>query len=192
MLENELDDWERDFRAAAQADGCAIFRDHLRRLDLPDNPEFLLEGTIHMVRRLSPYASMDNRDEAFGQFLRMQTYNPLEAKDARYAFTFDLCRKAFARVLVETKSQTLDLADLYGCPWREYEVVGFRRLWISHPDWSNLTTEVVRQLEKEVTDDLRFDYSEAELDFWFDDSLNETYLFVTVQDVYEAEDEDED
>ena len=97
--------------------------------------------------------------------------------------------KPSAGVLVETKVQTLDLADLYGSPWSDYEVVGFHYLWISHPDWTNLTNEELQQLEDEVTNDLRFDYAEDELDLWFDESLDETYLFVTVQDVYESQDE---
>ena len=46
--------------------------------------------------------------------LRTSQYNPAEATGACYVFTFDLCGKAFARILVETKVGTLDLADLYG------------------------------------------------------------------------------
>lgn len=201
MSEELLDQWEQDFRAAARADDCAMFREHLGQLSprehlgrllRPDEPQLMLEATIRIVRMCSAYASLDGRAEEFGQLLNMQKYNPAEATDARYVFTFDLCGKAFARVLVEATVQTLDLAELYGSPWLDYEVVGFHYLWISHPDWSNLTNEELRQLEDEVTNDLRFDYAEDELDFWFDDSLNETYLFVTVQDVYESEDESDD
>lgn len=201
MSEELLDQWEQDFRTAARADDCAMFREHLGRLSprehlgrllRPDEPQLMLEATIRIVRMCSAYATVDNRAEEFGHFLNMQKYNPAEATDARYVFTFDLWGKAFARVLVETKVQTLDLADLYGSPWSDYEVVGFHYLWISHPDWTNLTNEELRQLEDEVTNDLRFDYAEDELEFWFDDSLDETYLFVTVQDVYESEDESDD
>ena len=149
----------------------------------------MLEATIRVVRMCSAYATVDDRAEEFGEFLSRQKYNLAEATDARYVFTFDLWGKAFARVLVETKVQTLDLADLYGSPWSDYEVVGFHYLWISHPDWTNLTNEELQQLEDEVTNDLRFDYAEDELDLWFDESLDETYLFVTVQDVYESQDE---
>ncbi len=201
MSEELLDQWEQDFRAAARDDDCAMFREHLERLSpqehlgrplRPDEPQLMLEATISVVRMCSAYATVDDRAEEFGQFLNRQKYNLDEATDARYVFTFDLCGKALARVLVETDVQTLDLADLYGSPWSDYEVVGFHYLWISHPDWTNLTNEEFRQLEDEVTNDLRFDYAEDELDFWFDDSLDETYLFVTVQDVYESEDESDD
>ena len=41
-----------------------------------------------------------------------------------------------------------------------------------------------------MTDDLRYDYAEDELDFWFDDS-NAKYLSVYVQDPYGPDDEEE-
>ena len=201
MSEKLLDQWEQDFRTAARADDFAMFREHLKRLSAeqnlnrllrPDEPELMLEGTICIVRACFSYATVDNRAEEFGQFLKMQNYNPAEATDARYVFTFDLWGKAFTRVLVDTKVQTLDLADLYGIPWSDYQVVGFHYLWISHPDWSVLTNDELRQLEDEVTEDLFFDYGEDELDLSFDDSLDETYLLVTVQDVYESEDKSDD
>jgi hypothetical protein len=188
MLENALDQWERGFRAAAEADGFAVFREHLERLGLPKDPQLMLEGTVCLVRMVAVYAQLDGNSTGFEEFLKMQTYNPADASNAEYSFTFDLCGKAFARVLVDAELHTLDLADLYGSPWMDFEVVGFQHLWISHLDWSNLTDEKRHHLEEEVTDDLRFDYSESELDMWFDDSLDKAYLFVTVQDVYETED----
>ena len=47
----------------------------------------------------------------------------------------------------------------------------------------------MKALEKLVTEDLRFDYNEDELDFWFND-LNPKYLFANVQDHYDLDDED--
>ncbi len=185
MSEDILDRWEKDFRTAAFADGLAIFRDHLRRLDLPYNPHLMLEGTIRLVRMCSCYATVDDRKEQFDKFLAMQTYDPAKATEARYAYTFDIFGKAFARVLVQTKEGTLDLADLYGTPWNDYQVVGFHHLWVSHPDWSRLPKEEVTEIESVITSDLRFDYADDEIDFWCDDSLDETCLFVTVQDVYD-------
>ena len=48
----------------------------------------------------------------------------------------------------------------------------------------------MKTLEKLVTDDLMFDYSEDELDFWFNDS-NPKYLYVNVQDHYVDDEDDE-
>lgn len=185
-------EWERTFRAAAEADDCAIFRDHLRRLELPDEPLLLLEGTIHFVVMWSAYFSLDHR-ESFAPQLQMQTYDPAQATEVRYAFTFDLQGKAYARVLVDAKFRHLDLADMLGVPWREYGVAGYSDFWISHLDWSPLTFEERCELEEEVNDDLLFDYSENELDISFEDSdyesFDETYLCVHVRERYDTEDD---
>lgn len=185
MSESPIETWERGFRAAAKADHFAILTDYLQRLGLPDSPELLLEGTICAMRACSHLSD----GVRFQQLLDMQRYNPVDSTVGRYAFTFDLCGKAFVRILVEPKFQTLDLADLYANPWEDYEVVGFTRVWISRIDWSELTGEELKQLEDDVTNDLRYDYSEDELGFWFDDSLDETLLFVYV---YDMEDEDQE
>jgi hypothetical protein len=182
-------EWEKYLRAAAKADNYALFRDYLRRLGLPEKPKLMLKGTILVVQASAAYASIDG--QKFTPSLEMQRYNPTEASEARYAFTFDLCGKSFARVLVNAKMEGFDLADLYNHPWKDYKAVGYHRIWISHPDWSVMTREELEHIEKLVTEDLRFDYSEDELNFWFYPSEDRTYLLVTVQDVYESVNEDE-
>jgi hypothetical protein len=181
--DTRLDAWEQQFRAAAQADRYAALRAHLRRLELPSKPRVLLEGTIRVVRMCAAYATIDDRDQAFHRFLDRQRYDPSDAAGARYVFTFDLYDKAFARVLATTQDTVLDLADLYSSPWNDYEIVGFHRLWISRLNDTKLTRKDIRDLKREITDDLRFDYSEDEVAFWFDDTLSDDYLLVTVQDV---------
>jgi len=180
--------WERKFRAAARSDNYALFRDHMRRLGLPD-PKLMLEGTIRVVQARWVFANLDGWQS--GPFLEMQKYNPSQAIGARYAFTFDLCGKAFARVLVNTEVGTLDvdLADLFCYPWGDYKVVGFWQFWISHLDWTCLTSEELEQLEDHVTDDLLFDYGEDELNFWFDASPDNSFLLVG--DVVELEEAEE-
>ena len=180
--EDILDQWEIEFRADALADELAVLRDHLKRLEQPDDPYLMLEGTILFVRMCGCFATMDDRDAQFEEFLAMQTYHAAKATAARYAFTFDIHGMAFARVLVEYKEDNLDLADLYGVPWNDYRVVGFSHLWVSHIDWSRLTEDDVSELESAIENDLRCDYSEEELYFWFDNGLDESYLFITFQD----------
>ncbi len=188
MNEPPLGRWERMFRAAAAAvDRCVAFRKHLHRLALPNQPKLLLEGTVSAVRMASAYLTTDGLDRAVRQFLQMQTYNPAEATGARYVLTFDIFRRAFARILVDAKLGLIDLADLYGSPWDYCKLVGFDQIWISHPDWSYLTTREVRSLEKHITYDLRFDYTDDELDFWFDDTQDESYLTVALQEVRHSE-----
>lgn len=193
MTGSELARWEKGFRAAARRDRSAVFRDHLRRLGLPDQPELMLEGTIGMLRQLVGYAEIDGFSDKFRELLAMQTYDPRKAEGARYVFTFNVCGKAFPRVLVHSKYQTLDLADLYNSPWWEHKVSGFRTIWISHPDWSEITREEAEQLEDEVTNDLRFDYCEEELEVWFDGGcLDSGYLIVHLLDVHEEPLDDDD
>jgi len=180
MANDKLRQWELRFRRAAKADKYAILRDHLRNLGLPDSPELLIEGTVRLVQACAAYASIDG--QSFAKFLAMQHYDPDDAEDAEYVFTFDLCGKAFARVLVGgTKFDGLDLADLYGHPWWDYKVCGYHTIWISRSDGSDLDPSDMGTLEQEVTDDFLYDYSEDEIDLWFS-SATEGTLMVGIQD----------
>jgi hypothetical protein len=173
--------WEKRLRAEARSDGSALYIDHMRRLGLQGKPGLMLDGTIRVMQAISAYASIDGI--SLVPFMNMQQYNPSEASDARYILTFDLFGKAFARVSADSKLSPPDLADLYNHPWYDYKVVGYRCLWISHPDWSRLTDVELEQLEGAVTADLRFDYCEDELSFWFDCGPDSSYLCVMLQDV---------
>jgi len=190
MSEKKLKRWERSFRKPAESDDYAVLCDHLHRLDLPDEPEMLLHGTIVLVQACCAYATLDGQRSLDG-FLQLQSYFPGEAPGAKYAFTFDLCGKGLARVLLPAKVGVLDLADLYGHPWWEYERCGYSRLWISRTDGKDLTEDELLQIQDEVIDDLRFDYSEDELDFWFNDSAVQGALLIELQDVEHFDDEDE-
>ena len=190
MSKSNLELWESQFRRDAEADDLALFQDHLYKLGLPDEPEMLLHGTVQLVGACCAYASLDG--QTFEKFLAMQKYRPDDGGDERYTFTFDLCGKAFGRVLVSSKVGTIDLADLYEHPWWEYEVCGYHSFWVSRMDGDDLSAEELAQIQEEVTYDLRFDYTEDELDFWFDDSFIDGSLLVTVQDVYDSLDDSDD
>jgi tetratricopeptide (TPR) repeat protein len=186
MSQIAIDRWERGFRAAAKADGYKILGDHLRRLELPDFPELLLEGTILAVRACCAYMDIDGLDRKYlRNLLEMQQYDPADSTDARYAVTFDISGTTYARVLVEPGLRSIDLADLYGQPWWEYETAGYDWLCVSSIDWSELTSEDLRRLEGDVEYDLRFDYCDEEVDFWFDRPPDKTCLWVCVYDVEE-------
>jgi len=185
MNQENLDHWEEEFRAAAVADDFSIFRDHLRRIELPDTPDLMLEGTILIVRTCFSYCVLDQRSSSFDRFLAMQTYDPAKAIDARYSYTFDIFGRAFGRVLGDIDEAVLDLADLYGTPWQDFKLVGYRHLWVSHPDWRGLSKEDVTEIENSVTNDIRYDFPEEEVDLYCDDSTDKSYVLVTVQDVYD-------
>ena len=195
MSQKAIERWERSFRAAAMGDGYAILRDHLRRLELPDSPELLLEGTILAVRAGCLYMDLDNLDSKyFEKLLEMQQYDPADSSNVRYAYTFDICGDTYARVLAESGSKAPDLADLYGHPWEDYKVAGFTHLYITRTDWSGLSSEELGRLEDDVTADIRYDYSEEEVDilfdevdFWLDGQRGEKYLMIRVHDIEDPE-----
>jgi len=188
MAINSLKRWEREFKKAARADNLELFRNHLAKLGLPDKPELLLQGTISVVVACCVYYQMDGR--SCDGFLDMQKYDPSDAEDARYMFTFDLFGKAFGRILVSGKPTDYDLADLYGHGYSEYKLCGYSCLWISRTDGKDLLAEEIEKFEEDVTEDLRYDYDEDELGFWFDDSLYKGVLYVYLYDVFDLEDED--
>ena len=177
MLDRAFHRWERSFRAAARSDNYVLFRDHMKRLELADDPKLMVEGTIAVVQAILAYATcLDG--QPFEPFLEMQKYNPSQSTDARYTLTFDLGGKYYARILVNSKLETIDLADLLNHPWDDYKVAGYGQIWISHPDWTRLTIEELKQLEDDVTSDLLFDYGEDELNFWFNPSPDNSFLLV--------------
>ncbi|MBM4443734.1 MAG: hypothetical protein FJ020_00350 [Chloroflexi bacterium] len=155
------------------------------RLGLLDKPKLLLEGTIRVVQAIVAYAIVDGQPSDFS--LRMQRYNPSLAPDARYAFTLDLCGKAFARILVDAGLRTLDLADLHNHPLDDFQVAGYHRIWVSHPDWSPITAGELQQLEEAVTNDLRSGYSEDELAVSFQPLPDLSCLLVSLHDLPKSE-----
>ena len=187
---NLLRKWERDFREAARADNCAILRNHLRLFGLRNDPQLILEGTLAFVGMVSAYVFSDLGEKPMSRFLSMQTYDP-SASAVKYAFTFDLFGKAFGRILSGAQKPFVDLADLYGSPWHRYRAVGYWCLWISRTDRRSLTSREISQLKRCVREDLRYDYSEDQLDLWFDDCSKDGALRVGVHDHEELEEEDD-
>ena len=55
-----------------------------------------------------------------------------------------------------------------------------------------LSADEIAKLEAVVDEDLRFDYSEDELNFWFDPDTHDGVLKVSVQDVYDDEESNEE
>ena len=185
-----LAQWEKSFRADAKADDCQILQAHLKSLDLPEKPNMLLDGTIVFVQMCVAYLELDGQEAI--EFLERQTYDPRKASDVPYQVTFDIHGKAYARLNLPASLRPVDLADLYGAPWNDYRVVGYCDIWISRIDEVPLSLDEITKFETVVEEDLRYDYSEDELSFWFDPDTHEGVLKVSVQDVYDDEESDED
>ncbi len=176
-----LDKWELSFRAAAKLDRNRVLRAHLRRLGLPAKPERLLEGTIHVVRACVAYLGLDNRSAL--EFLTRQQYDPKDVAESQYLAIFNIFGRAYARITLITPFDDLDLADLYGTPWEQYERVGYNTLYLSRKDAQDLSAEEIASIDDAVTADLRFDYGEDDVIFDFDPDTLEGVLIVSIQDV---------
>jgi hypothetical protein len=181
MTTNAVSAWQARFRKAAEADQMNLLREHLRKLELPDDPELLLKGTLMMVPVSLVYHTMDGND--IETFFDMQTYDPARAKDACYAITFDLFGIVYARVLSDESLRGCDLADMHGAAWLELQMCGYHGFYISRVDGEELSAEEVAVLEELVRDDLYFDFTEDELAVWFDDSRSPDYLYVDVREI---------
>ncbi|HOS45699.1 MAG TPA: hypothetical protein PLQ69_04395 [Paludibacter sp.] len=185
MPKNLFKEWDREFRKDAADDKLALFREHLKKLGLPDRPKDLLKGTILAVCACCAYESMDGR--SCEEFLSTQKYNPGRVPEMKYAYTFRGRNKFLARILTPKKNQCLDLADLYDHPWDGYKTYGYEGILISRTDGKNLTAKEKANLEEDVTYDLRYDFPEEELGFCFDDSSPKGALHVYLYGVEEDE-----
>ena len=183
--ESDLALWAASFRSAAKANGNARFLEHLDRVDAQVDPAEPLEATIDFVTAAVAMAGLDGRQ--IGSFLDLQTYDPPDVPNATYVVTFDVFGRGVARLIVDAELRVLDLADLYGMPWYRYERVGYSRFWISRIDGADLSSAELERLEHSVTEDLRFDYSEDELEVWFDADSCRGAMLVTLQDRVEPD-----
>jgi len=181
MKGNAVQKWTRNFRRDAAKDGMALFHDHLHRLALPDEPAKLLEGTIMFVNTCCAYLSINGQQ--FEDFLKQQTYRPADDTDSNYSFTFNIFDKAYARVITPIDCKCLDLADLFDHPWDEFSLCGFSSFLVSRNDGNPLSENEIEDIENIITADLRFDYTEEEVDFWTDPDSIEGVLFVYVYNV---------
>lgn len=182
---NDFASWEASFRSAAKADANSMLGEHLAKLDLQVDPALLLEGTIDFVGACVAFAELDVQQTA--EFLDLQEYEPRMAVGATYAITFDVFRKGYARVLTSSDLRDVDFADLYGTPWYRYECVGYGSFWVARIDGNELSQVELNDLERAITEDLRYDYSEDELEFWFVPDGSGA-LLVMVRDQIETDD----
>ena len=181
--DNGLQVWEDSFRAAAATDGQLRLREHLRRMGLPDDPQQLLEGTILVVRMSVAYLLLDG--QPIEPFLELQQYDPSTLIEATYMVTFDIDGSAFGSIVSRAGFKGLDLADLYGSPWESLQRVGYQSLSVVRLDCVPLSLEELDDIEQAVTNDLRYDYGEDEVDIWFDRDMVEGALYVLFQDLAE-------
>lgn len=182
MTQDAFSRWANRFRRDAMKDDMALLRKHLQRIGLPDEPEKLLDGTIMYMSGCCAYLNIDGRP--FEDFLAAQRYRPDADADVQHFFTFNLREKTFGRIATPLYPHYVDLADLYGHPWNDFRMCGYSDLRVVRIDDDNMSAEECDELEKVITDDLLFDYTEEEIDIHMDNYSVEGVLICNVQDVY--------
>lgn len=158
--------WANRFRCEAVIDSAALLRQHLQRIGLPDEPSKLIEGTILCVNVAGAYSRNEGR--AMKEFLSQQSYRPTLDPNTYYSFTFNLRQHTFARIITPLEAKTLDLADLYGHQWKEFQMCGYSEIRVARLDDTPLSKAEYDQIENTITDDIFFDYTDDEVLLAFD------------------------
>jgi len=178
--------WEAEFRAAAEADACSELVALLRRFALTIDPTEIVEATVSFVAACTALSAMDGVGGP--SLIDLQAYRPDASAGAAYVVTFNVCGKAAARVITDDKLNGIDFADLYEMLWNRYRGVGYSDIYLTRVDGTELGPEELEALERRITEDLRFDYAEDEVDFWFDPDSFPGALLVAVQDHFDTTD----
>lgn len=171
---NAYHKWAQQFTIDAIADNYAAFKEELVHLDLSAKPKDMLQATLLVVQACLIYGSALDGQQ-YQRFLRQQSYQPDMASGVRYTLTFDLGKKHFGRVLATARLKYIDLADLFDHSWMPYKTAGYSRILFSrldHKDFASPSGEwggkELSRLENMIQSDLRYDYTEEEVDFSFD------------------------
>ena len=173
-----FDAWNDSFRKEAETDGLKSLSTHLDRLGLPDEPDLLLDGTVHFVQLMAGYSTPKN------QFLENQRYDSVKVTGAPYQVTFSSLGNAYARLNLPASLQPVDLADLYD------DGIGYNEFLISRADREALNSDELAAFEKVIWNDFLHDYGEGELEISFEYDDDAGTLKVSVQSLEEDSDED--
>lgn len=180
MQTNLFQRWKHQFCRDAAEDEMALFSAHMRKHDLPDEPESLLKGTIMVVSACCAYLNIDGRP--LKDFLAMQTYHPINKESVIYTLTFNLFDRAYARILTSKDLMGVDIADLHHHPWNEFESCGFTEFIVSRTDGNALSKEEIDHIDQLIEDDLRYDFTEEEVGLGVDAYRLEGSIVIDVYD----------
>lgn len=181
MAQDAFSRWANRFRRDAVKDDMKLLRQHLQRVGLPDEPDKLIDGTIMYMSGCCAYLNIDGRP--VDGFLAMQAYRPNFDTNSHYSFTFNLFDKTFGRIITPLDAKCLDLADLHDNPWNDFKMCGYSDFRVARLDDGALEEDEITGIEKAITDDIRFDYSEDEVDIWIDRDTIGGVLVVHVNDM---------
>ena len=180
MSSDPFSQWAIQFRRDAVKDKMALLKQHLQRVGLPDEPEKLIDGTIMVMSACCAYLDIDGRSI---DDLAMQAYRPDREADTCYSFTFNIFDRAFGRVIAPRDIKCLDLADLHDHPWHDFKICGYSDSRVARLDDRTLSDAEIEEVESVITDDIRFDDSEDEVDIFIDRETIDGGLIVYLYDI---------
>lgn len=181
MPKNTFSRWANRFRRDAVKGNMELARNHLQRVGLPDEPEKLIDGTVMFMIACCAYLQIDGR--SMDEVLDIQAYRPDLDADSYYSLTFNLFDRAFGRVIAPRDFKCLDLADLHDFPWKDFKMCGYYDFRVARLDNKALSDPEIEEIENAITDDIRFDYSEEEVEILFDRDAVPGVLVVYVIDI---------
>ena len=89
----------------------------------------------------------------------------------------------FFRVIATRDIKCLDLANLHDFPWNDFKMCGYYDFRVARLDNKALSDPEIEEIENAITDDIRFDYSEEEVELLFDRDAVPGVLVVYVMDI---------
>lgn len=181
MAQDAFSRWANRFRHDAVKDDMKLLRQHLHRVGLPDEPEKLIDGTIMYMSGCCAYLNIDGR--SIEDFLDMQQYRPAVDSDVNYFFTFNLHGRTFGRLITSMHLPYVDLAVLYDHPWDDFKMCGYSDFRVSRLDDCDISDKETDEIERLITEDILFDYTEDEIDIRVDNYSIDGVLICYVQDV---------
>lgn len=182
MSDDTFTQWADRFEYDALKDNMALMRKHLKHIGLPDEPEKLITGTIMYMSACCAYLHIDG--QSYDALLDLQTYRPELDADFYYSFTFNLYERTFGRIISSLDLKCLDFADLHNHPWDAFKTCGYSDVRVARLDDKGLSQDEIQEIEKMVIKDMRFDFTEDEVDVWFDQYTIDGVLLVYCQDRY--------
>ena len=77
-------------------------------------------------------------------------------------------------------------------PWERLKRVGYSEFWVTRGDGRDLEPDEIESLDEAITRDLRFDYAENEVKFYFDPDTWSGSLHCVVYEPLEGESDDDE
>jgi len=146
----------------------------------------VIDATIHLVLYSVSHRLLDGIPmESIKTFLGMQAYSESDDLSRRFVFMFNLGRDLWGRIISQLEVPVMDLADLINQPWDDAQTVGYTQMCISRVDRGSLSDIDIEDIKEFVTYDIRFDYSEDDLDisFYVPDDLKSIWVYIDDPDM---------